>query len=124
MMKRNRALFWVGIAFSLTAVSCSKSPAGFCESWVEDTCEAVSGCCHDGAKFDKEGCKLTLSAQCLQSVKIEKVESGEVDFHSGAASDCFGTIEKCSDLFADTSDDFERRAACGNMITGARPTGA
>ena len=107
-MKRIRAFSLVGIALSSTAVSCSKSPTGFCESWVEDTCEAVSGCCHDGAKFDKEECKLNLSAQCLQLVKTEKVESGEVDFHGGAASDCFGTIEKCSDSFVDPNDTFER----------------
>ncbi|APR82217.1 Hypothetical protein A7982_07566 [Minicystis rosea] len=123
-MKTTSLFGWVGLALLISTASCSKSPEGFCESWVEDTCQAITGCCASGSKFDLDQCRIELSQSCQAAVDVERVHAGEVVFHSGAANDCFGTVETCADLKTSTLGSFERVAACKNVLTGFRPPGA
>lgn len=125
-MKTTNFFGWVGMALLLATGSCAKDPENFCEGWVEDTCQAIAGCCATGAKYDLENCRISLSNNCQSVTKVERVHAGEVIFNSGAASDCFGTIETCADLEASSSKapDFEQTKACNNMLTGFRPLGA
>lgn len=123
-MSSRHVLGWAGIAFLLASSACNRSPEGFCESFVEDTCEAVASCCKGGAKFDVQECRLQLSQTCQQAVDVEGVHQGDVIFDSGAASDCFGEITSCSDINKEIEDTYERTQACANMLTGFRPTGA
>jgi hypothetical protein len=118
-------LGWVGIAFLLAGTSCSHSPEGFCKSWVEETCTTIAGCCRSGTDYDVEECRVSLSQSCEQGVAVEKVHSGELVFDNGAANDCFGSVEVCSDVQAKVSDDsFDHVKACANVLTGFRPLGA
>ena len=130
-MKTTSLFGWVGMALLMSTTSCANSPEGFCESWVEETCQAITGCCAAGHKYDIDECRIELSASCQQAVDVERVHAGEVLFNSGAASDCFVKVESCADL-ADLgfgtgalgSLSYERLVACHNVLTGFRPLGA
>lgn len=124
-MKKTSSFGWVTLAILASTVSCAKSPEGFCEDWAADTCEAITGCCESGATFDPDQCRLDLSAMCQQAVKVEAVHAGEAEFHSGAASDCFGTVETCKDIEIEESElAYDRALACLSIVSGFRPPGA
>lgn len=130
MKKTTYFIGWAGIGMllgtALTTASCAKSAEGFCQSWVEDTCKAIAGCCKSGKTYDEDQCHIELSKQCLDALDLEQVHSGERVFDSGAASECFGSIETCADMEALGSNDigYDRAKACKNMVTGYRPAGA
>lgn len=125
-MRLMNMLGWAGFAalFLPVFASCSHSPEGFCESWVEETCQAVTGCCDSDEKFDLEECRIALSSSCQQKVDVEKIHSGEHVFDQGAAKDCLGQIETCDDAAKVQKKTFEHDRACGLVITGFRPLGA
>lgn len=125
-MKTTTLLGWVGMALVLATASCAKDPEDFCQSWVEETCKAITGCCASGLKYDLEDCRISLSKSCENATQVEQVHAGSVIFHSGAASDCFGTISTCADITAASvkASTLEGITACNNMLTGFRPLGA
>jgi hypothetical protein len=126
-MKSKRFFGWVGIASLLVVIgtgACGRDPEHFCESVVEDTCQALSSCCKDGAKFDINQCRLNISRGCQQFTNVERVHAGEVVFDSGAASDCFGEVTSCESPTELDDDSFARTKACENMLSGFRPAGA
>lgn len=128
-MKKTTLIGWAGIVgmaglLLTSAASCSKSAEGFCQSWVEDTCKAIAGCCKSGKTYDEDQCRIDLSKTCQGMTEVEKVHSGEVVFDSGAASDCFGDIKTCADLDAANDLSSDRQKACKNIVSGFRPAGA
>lgn len=127
-MRKTSPFGWVALAMLLgttTLGACAKSPEGFCEDWAADTCEAITSCCTSGAKFDPDACRLDLSKSCQSLVDVEAIHAGEAEFHSGAASDCFGSIETCKDIETSVAEfTFERQIACLSIVSGFRPVGA
>lgn len=106
--------------------SCSKSVEGFCQSWVEDTCQAVTTCCSSGFKFDLEGCKEQLSKTCQGNGQVEQVHAGDLVFDHGAANECFGSISTCADIVTATqkTGTYAQNTACASVYTGFRPAGS
>jgi hypothetical protein len=129
-MKTTNLIGWAGIsllfASVLTTGACSKSAEGFCQSWVEDTCKAIAGCCKAGKTYDEDECRLELSKSCLDTVDLEQIHSGERVFNAGAASECLGSVEKCADLDALGTNNltYDRAKACKNIVTGFREPGS
>jgi hypothetical protein len=125
-MGLKRVFGWVGFAALFTPVfaSCAHTAEGFCQGWVEDTCQVLAGCCLSGEKFDPDGCRIQLSATCQTTFDVEKIHSGEYVFDSGAASTCYGTIDACADLAKAANQTYDLQKACGNAVTGYRPTGS
>lgn len=113
----------LGLALFGVAGGCS-SPEGFCESWVADRCEVLSGCCKNGSKYDHELCILSLSQSCQALTQVEDTHAGEVVFDSGAASTCLGSMDSCDAVTLSPEDAFDRQVACANVVTGFRPPGA
>lgn len=125
-MSFKKVLGWLGFGalFLPVFASCAHNPESFCESWVEDTCQALKGCCPSELKFDPEGCRLQYSAACQSALDVEKVHSGEYVFDSGAASSCFIDVATCSDVATTTKTSYELTKACANAVTGYRPVGS
>src|SRR5262245_28747867 len=115
-MRLTNVLGWAGFAalFLPLFSSCSHSPEGLCDGWAADTCQALTGCCQNGANFDPDGCKIALTESCQQQFNVEKIHAGEVIFSSGAAGDCLGTIETCDDVAKVGKQSFEHDKACAN----------
>jgi len=107
---------------------CSDPPEDFCTGYVEEVCEVLTGCCIDGASFDRNGCVVQMTSFCQSTMRVEEVHAGGVVFDSGAASTCIGTIETCEDFVspATPEDDVanERFVACQRVVTGFRPVGS
>jgi hypothetical protein len=124
-MKKFVCFVGVGVAAVLFGASCHKSPEDFCQSWVQSTCQAIAGCCPGGLSFDPEECQISLSGTCQKDLDVDQVQSGERKFDSGAASDCFGSINSCPD-FQNTltnAGTYAHEKACANMVTGFRAVG-
>ena len=126
-MKARHVLGVVGVwaALAVSIASCHKSPEGFCDSAVEDACQALASCCDSGKKFDVDQCRIQYSKTCEQGVKIEDVHAGSVKFDSGAASDCLGPFDSCTDALKSAQlTTYDHTKACANVLTGFRPQGA
>ncbi len=125
-----RSSFVLGgvVCLGMAAVGAScihQSPESFCQGWVESTCQAISTCCRGGTRFDMDGCRLGLSRSCQGTTAASKVESGELRFDSGAASDCLGSISSCAEFTSAQEDmSYAHQQACANAVTGYTPTGA
>jgi hypothetical protein len=117
------AVAWAGILLVVGAPSCSRGPESFCQSWADDACTAVSGCCTGSTRFDVETCKIRLTGSCQDGLDLPRIHGGEVVFDRGAASDCLGTTTSCADLQNTEDRSFDHQAACANVITGFRPAG-
>ena len=117
----------VGVVAVLGVASCSHNdPESFCQGWVESTCQALTTCCQSGTKFDPNECRLSLSSSCQEATQATKVEAGEAQFDSGAASTCMGTVSSCADFAALSAKPttYAVQQACANMVTGFTPVGA
>jgi hypothetical protein len=125
-MKLTGLLGFVGIAALLLGTSCSHKPEDFCQSWVQNTCAAITGCCTAGDSFDTEACQISLSDKCLSATAVDKIQGGELKFDYGAAGDCFGTISSCADFQSASaaSTSYAKLEACANVVTGYRAAGA
>lgn len=106
------------------AAGCDSAPESFCSGWVSDTCDAIAGCCKNGAKYDRGRCIVETSAFCNDATRVEDVHAGYVEFDSGAASDCLPSVESCDDVANAGAPTFEQSLACKRMISGYRPVGA
>ena len=123
---RSKVLFGVvGIAALLLGTGCSHTPESFCQSWVENTCNAIAGCCASGQSFDADQCQIDLSDSCLKATAVDQIQDGQYKFDYGSAETCFGTISSCADFAtASTDTSYDHLEACTNMVTGYRPAGA
>jgi len=124
-MRWTKTIGWAGFAalFMPLFASCAHSAEGFCDGWVEDTCQAITGCCAKGEQLDLEACRIQLSDVCQQQFDVEKIHSGEYVFDSGAASACAGDIKTCDDFLGLQTDSYDHRRACANALTGFRAVG-
>lgn len=127
-MKTPKTSFFLRAAFAALALlgtaGCDSAPESFCSGWVSDTCDAIAGCCKGGAKYDRGLCVVELSSYCEEATRVEDVHAGGIVFDSGAASDCFPSVDSCEDVGTANDPTFEQSLACNRMISGFRPVGA
>jgi len=123
---RSTGLFGLlGIAALLLSTSCSHTPESFCQSWVQNTCAAISNCCASGESYDQESCELGLSQTCLGATDVDMIQDGQYKFDYGSAEDCFGTVSSCGQFQSTATDtSYAHTKACANVVTGYRPLGA
>lgn len=115
---------WIAVvACALGAISCTNDPENFCAAQVDQICTVLADCCNADTEFDPQACELQVSSSCETALQVEGVHAGDYVFDEGSAAVCYGTLASCDDATGQEATP-ERIRACGNMLTGHRPSGA